>query len=45
MIRGANARSLEDQVGLGVFIGKGIGRDPVMFEELLDFHGATLWIS
>ena len=39
MIGGANARPFEDQVGLGVFIGEGIGCNPVMFEELLDFHG------
>lgn len=45
MIRGANARPLENQVGLGVFIGEGIRCDPVMFEELLDFHWAALWVS
>jgi hypothetical protein len=45
MIRGANAGPFENQIGLGVFVGEGIGCDPVMFEELLDFHWATLKIS
>ncbi|MGP8284050.1 MAG: hypothetical protein ACLQT6_15225, partial [Desulfomonilaceae bacterium] len=27
-----------DLVGLGVFIGKGIGGNAVVFEELLDLH-------
>ena len=30
--------ALEDQVGLGVLIGKWVGGDPVMIEEWLDFH-------
>ena len=38
MIGVGDAVALEDQVGLGVFVGKGIRRDPVMFEKRLDFH-------
>jgi len=38
MVGAGDAEALEDQVGLGVFIGKGILGDPVVFEELSDFH-------
>jgi hypothetical protein len=39
MVRAADTVSLEDQVGLGVFVGKRIGRNAVVFEELLNLHG------
>jgi hypothetical protein len=38
MVGAGDAVSLEDQVGLGVFIREGILGDPVVFEELSDFH-------
>ena len=38
MVGVADAASLEDQVRLRVFVGKGICDDAVMFEKLLDLH-------
>jgi hypothetical protein len=35
---GFQACPLKDSVVLGVFFSKGIARNPVVFQEFLDFH-------